>query len=597
MNQDAIITLCVVILALVLFVTELLSIDLVALLMMAALMLTGVVSPKEGVAGFGDDATLTVAFMFVLSAAVLKTGALQYLGNRLSVLFRNNFYLGLMSMMLVACSISAFINNTPIVAVLIPVMIQIAHASGHSPSQTLMPLSFAVLLGGTVTLIGTSSNLVVSGVSVKCGGPPLQLFDQTEFGLVYAGVGMLFVALIAVRFLPKREKETDLQEKFDMRAYLTEIVLLPNAPAVGQRILESDLIRELDLDIREVRRDEVRYSMPSGDFILRSGDVLKVRCNVEKIKKLKDKARIQLYPPVKIGDDDLKGSSSALVEMVLTSNSAFEGKTLRELDFRHSYRAIPLAIQHREEVLHENFYDVPLRAGDIILAEVKNHFIKELKRMEYGRESPFALLSEEPVVDFNKKAFLLVSSIIVAVVLFASMGILPTLSGAIVGVCILVLSRYMTMREVYQSIGWDTIFLLAGTLSLGTAMKNSGLDRIIAEGLVYGLSFMGKNAILVGLYAVTAILTQIMSNNATAALLTPIAVAMATQLQAPVLPFLIAVAFGASASFMTPIGYQTNAMIYGAGSYRFVDFIRAGGWLNLALLVLSALLLPVFFPV
>lgn len=596
MPTPAIITLCVVVGALILFLTELLSVDLVALLIMVVLILTGVVTPQQGVEGFANDATLTVLFMFAMSAALFKTGALQTMGARLSGLFSRNFKLGLLGMMIMVACFSAFLNNTPIVALFIPVCIQIALSAQKSPSKILMPLSYATILGGTITLIGTSTNLVVSGLSVKSGGPEIKMFDLTPLGLVYCLVGLVYMAFIGIRMLPDRKSESDLQQKFGMRDYLTELELLPDAPSVGKKILESALRKEFDLDILEVRRGEQRFNLPPGDFVLQAGDVMKVRCNVEKIMKLKDRNRILVNPPVKIANEDLKEKGSTLVELMLTARSKFVNSTLRELDLRQAYRAVPLALQHREEILHENFYDVPLQPGDIILAEVKTHYIKELNAMQQEQESPFVLISENSAVDFDKKRFALVLAIILGVIAAASFNVVPMLVAALVGTVLLVLTRCMSMKEMYESVSWDVIFLLAGTLCLGTAMKNCGLDITIANALVSKLHNFGPAAVVSGLYFITMVLTEIMSNNAAAALLTPIGVAIATQLGVNPLPFLMAITFGASASFATPVGYQTNSMVYSAGNYKFLDFIKVGGWLNILLWLVASLLIPIFYP-
>ncbi len=591
------IVLGVVIGALVLFISELLSIDLVALMIAAALVITGVVSPAEGVSGFSDPATLTVAFMFVLSAALMKTGALSTVGPRMSERFRRHEGWGLMAFMALVGSVSAFVNNTPIVAVFIPVAVQMAHAANLHPGRLLIPLSFGTIFGGTVTLIGTSTNIVVSGLSAQLGVGPIGMFDLTPMGLVFLVAGILYMTFIGRHLLPGRKQQTDLKEKFGMGGYLTEIELLPGARFVGKRIMDSALVRELEMDIIEIMRDGQRFTLPPGDMVLEAGDLLKVRCAVEKIRALKDRANISVKPTVQLAGDDLRTRGTTLVELVITASSPLDGKTLREADLIRTYRAVPLAVRHRDDVVHERLQDTLLRSGDVILAEVKSHFVKHLRELERGPDAPFALLTQqEGMAEFDRRRFLMVAAVILGVVLVSSLTAVPVMMAALVGVILVVVTRCLSMKEFYEAIEWKVIFLMAGAFSLGAAMQNSGLDLRIAGMLVDTLGRWGPVAVISGLYMATSLLTELMSNTACAALITPIAVGMAQRMDASPTPFVMAVCFAASACFMTPIGYQTNAMVYTAGQYRYVDFIKVGLPLHLLFWGLATLLIPYFYP-
>jgi di/tricarboxylate transporter len=598
MGVDAIITACVIIGAVVLFISEKFSIDLVALMIMGALVVTGVISPLESMAGFSNSATMTVAFMFVISAAILKTGSLQYVTGLLTSIFRNHYQRGVILLMLTVSAVSAFINNTPVVAVMIPVTTQIAKNANRAASKLLIPVSYASIFGGTCTLIGTSTNILVNGIAEQNGIEAFSMFSFTPLGLIFVAVGSVFMILFGQRLLPSRKAGSDSELETSLLEYLAEIEILPESGLSGKSILSSPLVKELEIEILELRRQSTTLNLPQGDTVLMVGDILKVRCNVEKIRQVKDSLKVKVMPfsDENADSEDQAAGSSAFVELVIPTNSELEGKTLREFDFRRRFRASPLAIRHREEVLQEQLQDVKLRAGDVILCEMKSHYLAQHKGTNRDQNVPFIILSEQGILNFNRKQFYLVMSIVVGVIFTASVNLLPIVTSTMLGVIALVLTGVLNMKEVYRSIQWPIVFLLAGALSLGVAMQNSGLAEMIAKMIVDQFSSYGPVAILAGIYLLTSILTELMSNNATAALVAPLSIATAMQLGLSPVPFLVATMFAASSSFMTPIGYQTNTMIYSAGGYKFKDFMRVGIWLNLLFWIISVALIPYFFP-
>ena len=595
MSLESIIVLGVILLAVVLFVWDKLSIDLVALIILSSLTLTGVLTPAESLSGFSNSATITVAFMFVLSNALLKTGSLQRIGPKLGEVFKSNFNLGMLLMIIFVGFCSAFVNNTPIVAMFIPVMQSVAHQTKISPSKLLIPLSYASIFGGTCTLIGTSTNILVSGIAEENGLDSFSIFLSTPIGLVFLVVGATYLFFYGKNRLPNREDERE--DQYGVRDYITEIEILKGSQLIGKSIINSVFHRDIEVDIIEVHRNDSVFTLPPGDFVFKEGDILKIRSNVEKIKAMKDHLRVEFTATnLRISESTMPTGNTTIMELVITSGSEFEGKTLRELDFRRRYRAIPLAIIHKEEIVHEKLHDIPLNSGDLVMIEIKTHRLKNLKREEMSSRSPFLILSEEGIIDFDKKKFGIVMSTIAGIILFSALNILPIVSAVLAGTIILILSGTLSMREVYESIEWKIVFLLAGTLSLGVAMNKTGLSGDIAQLITGHLGQFGPLAVLAGLYLVTSLLTEIMSNNATAALFAPIAIAIAVQMDASPIPFLLAVMLAASSSFMTPIGYQTNAMVYAAGRYRFRDFFKVGVWLNLIFWLIAVGLIPLFYP-
>ena len=602
MTFEIVIVLIVLLGAVIMFATERFPVDVVAIIAMSVLVVSGVISPQQGVSGFSNSATITVAFMFILSTALFKSGAVVSIGNRIAQLFKYNFWVGILATMISVGVISAFINNTPVVAIFIPILVGAAAQSKLSLAKMLMPLSFASMFGGVCTLIGTSTNILVSGVAAENNLEPFSMFEMTKMGLVFFGVGLLYMMLIGIRLIPDRGEDDGLMKKFGMGDYLTEIVLLANAPSAGKIIRESPLVKKLDIDILEVKKQGQTYIMPSGDLLLEQGDILKVRCNVEKIKTLKDREGIALKSDAKFKSlDDIADSKKAnerivFVEAVIAPNSPFEGKTVKELNFRQKYGATVLAIRHRGELMRDKVANTVLRAGDTLLIEVEKDHLPNLQQLELRGRNTFLIVTEVDLPAYRTDKMLTVVMTMIGVILLASLNLMPIMMAAIIGSMFLVVTRCITMEEAYQAIDWKVIFLLAGAISLGVALDVSGAAALISSFLIGIVGSLGPYAIVSILYLTTSLLTESMSNNASAVLLAPIAIATSIALEIDARPLLMAIAFAASSSFMTPVGYQTNTMIYGVGGYRFSDFLRVGAPLNIIFWILATFLIPYFFP-
>lgn len=589
MTLDMSIVLALVVAAVALFVTEKLRVDLVAVLLMTALMLTGVIAPEEAVAGFANPATVTVAAMFVISAALSRTGAVAALGRISARVFAYNLWAGLVVMMVSVGLLSAFMNNTPVVAIFMPIMLSVASAIRISPSKLLMPLSFAAIFGGVCTLIGTSTNLLVSAVAERSGFAPFSMFELSRYGVIVFGVGMAYLLVVA-RWIPARREVQDPAREYGMGRYMTEIELLDDAASLGLPLAESPLVRELDVEVLEINRGGERLFLPHGRTRLQAGDVLRVMCDVDRIQSLADRQGIRLKPS-RAGGAATEPDAVVLVEAVVAPGSDLIGETLRSANFRNTYGANVVALRHRGAVLHEKLGSTILLGGDVLLIEVDREHLEILRNHE-----DFVMISEVAQPEYSRRKPLLATAVVTAVVVTAALGVLPILVSAVAGAVLLVLTGCLHAEEAYHAIDWKVIFLLAGALSLGVALESTGAARLLSELLIRTAAALGPAAVISALYLVTTILTEVMSNNATAVLMAPIAIGAAGIMNVDPRPLLMAVAFAASASFATPVGYQTNAMIYGVGKYRFRDFLRIGGPLNVLLWLLASWLIPVIWP-
>lgn len=588
MTTDILIVLIIIGLAVVLFIWERFSVDTVAIMVMIALMATGILTPAEGFSGFSNSATLTVGAMFVISAAVFKSGILNNVSIFLVRIGRINFTLCLLAIMLISGVLSAFINDTAVVALFMPVVIQVARESDISPSKLLMPLSFGALMGGVCTLIGTSTNILVSGIVAEQGLEPFGMFEMSPAGIWFLAVGVLYMVVVGQFIIPSRKSNLAVVDEFDMGHYLAEIKLLHNSKSVGTTVESCPLVKDLDIEILQVIRSDGRVEFPMPYTELQEGDVLKVRCDVGKVKKLANREGIK----VKGDYGEMEGNEIFLYETLVGPNSPFVGKSLAEIQFKDTYRgASVLAIRSRKSIIHEKIGHTKLRSGDILLVRSEQSVIRRLRKNQN-----LLLISEyeQGKVDFKKIAFTLL--VVSAVMVVAAMEWMPIVLTAAIGVVILIVSGMIKPEEAYKSIEWKVLFMLAGVLSMGVALQKTGAAYLLSNYIINNLGDYGPQVVLSFFFLLSFSLTNVMSNNATAALLAPIAIVSAQAMGVNTRPFLMAITFAASLSFMTPIGYQTNTMIFAPGNYKFRDFLKVGTPLNLLLWLLATWMLPKIYP-
>lgn len=586
---NLILVLGIIVLAVGLFISNKLRFDIIALCVLAFLLLLGLIRPEQALYGFASPATATIAALFILSAGLVRTGVLRWLSFQLDKLAGKKEWRLILVLCVSIAFLSAFINNTATVAIFIPIAIVLAQRHKIPVSHVLIPLSFASQFGGVCTLIGTSTNIIVNSIAVESGMRPFGLFEFAPLGLVMSLVGIAYL-LITSKWLPKRRGEAEQIDKYRLADYLAEFRVRKNSPLIGSTWEKSKKGTEIKAELANLFRDEKPASRPAKTHI-REGDLLLLTGNIGKLIEMQGRYGLKLQKESKLRDQQLVSSNITLIEVLVPPRSNLIGCTLNNSEFFRRYKATLLAIQRRGKIIRERLADIELQFGDTLLLQGQKDDLSRLMN------SPNAIITNElSELYIRKDRAITAVAILVMVILLAAFNIFPIMIVAILGAIAMVLSRCLTIDEAYQAIDWKTIFLLGGLLPLGLALEQNGGALWIANTLMQYIDQFGPVLILAAFYIVTAILTEAMSNNATAMVLAPIAIAVGLAMNVDPRPLLVAIAFAASTSFATPIGYQTNTMILAAGGYRFADFTRIGVPLNIIFFGLAVFLIPILWP-
>ena len=581
LQREAAITLAILVGSIVLFVGGWLAPEVTGLLAAAMLIAFGVLKPSEAMEGFGSPALITLMGLFALSAGLFRSGGLD----RLRALLGSDAVRSpkrMIALMVAAVGpVSAFVPNTPIVASLLPVIEGWCQRRRISPSKVLLPLSFATVLGGTMTLLGSSVNLLASEVSSKLGYGAFGLFGFTPIGIGVWLVGGLMMVLLSDRFLPDRgSNDEDLSADLASSGYLTEVEIPAGSELIGQSLHGSRLQRRFDVDVLELHRDQERFLPPLADRTLMLGDRLLLRCSREDLLRLQQDHTVVLAPTPEEPIRPDQQNDQRMVEVLLPSGSTLAGDCLRDLRFRQRYNVTVLALRRGNQVLRERLGRVELRDGDVLLLQGPKDAIRGLQA-----NNDLVVLEqlEKDLPTVSRKRLAL--AIAALVILLPSLEIIPLVASVLLGTVAMVATGCLRPGELQRAIRLDVILLLGSLASFSVALEKTGLAAAVARALLSGLQDWPVYAALLVVFLFTTLLTEVMSNAATVAMLIPIAGQLAQGLGQPPLAFLYAVLFGASQSFLSPVGYQTNLMVFGPGRYRFLDIARYGFPLTLVMTV------------
>jgi len=591
MTPEILLLLAIIAFTIVAFVREWMPMDVIALTCLGLLLVFDFVSPQEATAGFSNSAVVTVMMMFVLGEGLVQSGLVTKTGYRIADLTGTSQIVAAVLLLALVGVISAFINNTAAVAVFMPVATHLARHFRFSPSKILLPLSYVAVIGGTCTLFGTSTNLLVNSLAQEGGSPEFTVFEFAKLGVPLFVAGLIYIVLVPLRSLPPRAILSSLTRKYHLSGFLTEVRIPPGSKLVGRTVIQEQVSERFQMNVIEILRGREKISADLRDVTLAAEDILIIRGGVDDIIAFREQFGLLLLTDVKLRDEDLSDAHTILAELQLAPASGLVDSTLKEIDFRRRFGCFVLALSRTGEVVREKLARVPLRQWDTLLVFGPRTRVEAL----YDSED-FVALGERDHKLHLSRHWWIGASTMVAVVLLSAVGGMPILKSSLLGVVTLLVTRSVTVQQAYRAIDWTVIFLLAAILPLGTAMHHTGLDELIGGQLSQVGTLYGPLAMLSLLYLATSVLTSFFSNNATAVLMVPVAITAAAHLGVDGKPFLMAIAYAASASFMTPMGYQTNAMVFGPGQYRFMDYVKFGAPLNVLFWGLATWLIPVFWP-
>lgn len=578
--------LIILVISLVLFSFEWVPVDVVALGILLALILTGLLPVDKAFAGFGSDTVMLILGLLILTAALVRTGVVDLFGRYLSDRTGTSPNRILVIVMMASAGLSSLISNTAATAFFIPIVIGLARRAKVSASKFLMPLAFASILASSVTLIGTSTNVVVSGLMTQYGMAPLGMFELTGVGLPIVIVGVIYMFLVGRKLIPERETSAELTDEFNLRPYLTEVLILPDSPLINKTLAESGLGRNLDLTVIRVIRGSESHLVPHADLRLQTGDILLVEGQRDNLLKLKQTANIGVEANLLLSDTDLVTGDMRLAEVILLPRSPLIGRTLDSLRLREQQGVQVLAINRHEETIYRQISQVPLRMGDVLLVQGQRSSLAALEK-----NNSFRILGAVDDRTPNLKRAKLALIVFGGAIGLAVLNVLSLPVAVLMGAFLAFITGCITPQEAYNDVEWRALILIGCMLAFGVAMEYTGTARYLAGQIVRVVGDTHPIWLLTGFFLLTVLLTQPLSNQTAAVVVFPVAIQTAIQLGLNPRTFAVMIAVAASTSFITPLE-PACLLVYGLGRYRFLDFIKVGSLLTLLVYLVAILLVP-----
>ncbi len=596
MPTEIAITLGLLVVALVLFGTEKLPVDVVGIILVIGLVMTNVLTVQEGLAGFGDNVIVTIAGLFVLTGGLIKTGLVDLIGRRLYRIAGNNEFVLTALIMAVAAIAASVLKNTTTTAMFLPVVIGLAERAKIPPSKLLMPLAFGAILGGSCTLIGTSTNLAVSGAMQRYGMEGYSMFELTTVGVLIFAVGMIYMLFVGRRMLPSRGGEDSFTEQYHIREYISELLVLPGSNLIGKTLGEANLNMELDLNVLGIIRGKEQKIAPNSRERIELNDLLIVEGRLANILNVKTEAGLEIKADFKLNDEVLEGGSIELFEVMVMRDSQLVGQTLKSIRFRQTYDLTVLAINRHGATIVEKLSEVQLKFGDVLLVQGTREEIEPL--VVEGEMLLLEDVSANSMRTEKRKwalaAFGLFLALSLTKVVTGGAFDIPLAVCVLLGVLLLLATKTVRYAELYTLIDFRLLVLIACMMSFGVAMEKTGTDKYLADLIVQYFEQYGSVAVLAGFFILTVGLTQPMSNQAAALVVLPVAVKTAIALGLNPRTFAVAITYAASFSFITPLE-PACVLVYTPGRYKFMDFVKIGTILTIVVFIVAILLVPVFW--